>query len=189
MQIELVKINDLKPAEYNPRKWDDKMIEDLKASVAKFGLVDPLIVNGAKERKNIVIGGHFRLFVAKQMGFTDVPVVYVNIPDETTERELNLRLNKNSGEWDWKALVEFDEDLLQSIGFSQDELLVNFGLKDVDLQQIDYDRLNVLTVIPPESPELKERVEIKFESFDEFSKVKEAVKSGKITNKTLLSLL
>lgn len=130
MTIEQVPIQDLKPADYNPRKWDEKMIADLKASIQKFGLVDPIIVNGAPERKNIVIGGHFRLFVAKQMGFKEMPVVYVNIPDETTERELNLRLNRNTGIFDYDLLAGFNDDLLKSVGFSGDDLIKMFHLDD-----------------------------------------------------------
>ncbi|QQS44712.1 ParB N-terminal domain-containing protein [Candidatus Roizmanbacteria bacterium] len=55
------------------------------------------MVNSSPNRKDIVIGGHFRLEIAKQLRYTEVPVVYVNIPDEDKEKELNLRLNKNTG--------------------------------------------------------------------------------------------
>ena len=43
------------------------------------------------------------------------------------EKELNLRLNKNVGEWDWNLLAEFDENLLADIGFSSEELDDIFG--------------------------------------------------------------
>ncbi len=46
----------LNPAIYNPRKNTDKQLRDLKESIIRYGLVDPIIVNGAVERKNIVIG-------------------------------------------------------------------------------------------------------------------------------------
>lgn len=61
MKVIEVPIGKLRPSEYNPRKWPEKEVKDLTASVKEFGLVDPLIVNSAQERKNIVIGGHFRL--------------------------------------------------------------------------------------------------------------------------------
>ena len=92
MKIHQIKVNELKPAEYNPRKWSEEAIKDLKSSIQEFGLVDPIIVNSAKERKNIVIGGHFRLKIAKDLGFKEIPVVYVDIPDIKKEQELNLRL-------------------------------------------------------------------------------------------------
>jgi ParB-like chromosome segregation protein Spo0J len=71
MEIVQVKIEELKPATYNPRKWSDKAVADLKESIKKFGIVDPIIANGAPKRKNIVIGGHFRLMVARWEKFTN----------------------------------------------------------------------------------------------------------------------
>ena len=121
IKIEYVKIEKLKPAEYNPRYWDEKQVEQLKKSIKKYGVVDPIIVNSAKQRRNIVIGGHFRLAVLKDLGWKEVPIVYVNVPDIKKEQELNLRLNRNQGSWNIDLLMEFDEDLLLDVGF-EDEL-------------------------------------------------------------------
>ncbi len=122
MKIEQIKISELKPSTYNPRKWDSKIIADMTESIKRFGLCDPLIVNGAASRKNIVIGGHLRLKVATTLGFTDVPVVYLDIPNIEREQELNLRLNKNLGNWDEELLKAFDTSLLLGVGFTPDEL-------------------------------------------------------------------
>lgn len=122
INIVQVPISDLNPATYNPRKWSSEAKKNLTESVKRFGLVDPIIVNGAKGRLNIVIGGHGRLDVAKELKFKEVPVVYLNIPDLEKEKELNLRLNRNTGEWDLKLLAEFDESILTDIGFSSEEL-------------------------------------------------------------------
>ncbi len=121
MKIEEVDINKLTPSEYNPRKASDKEWGDLRASLKKFGFVDPIIVNKNKDRENVIIGGHFRVEVAKKMGIERVPVVYVDL-DIERERELNLRLNKNSGQWDWGLLANFDEGLLREVGFSDNEM-------------------------------------------------------------------
>lgn len=107
-----VPIGSLRSAEYNPRKHSDKQMRDLMESVRKFGMVDPIIANSAKSRKNVVIGGHFRLEAAKKLGMAEVPVVYLNIPDIEKEKELNLRLNKNTGDWDFEMLKEFDVGFL-----------------------------------------------------------------------------
>lgn len=122
LKIVEVNISDLKPATYNPRKWTKEKTQQLTKSIQEFGLVDPILANSAKDRINIVIGGHFRLKVAKDLGYTQVPVVYIEILDEAKERELNLRLNKNLGEWDFDLLKEFDQDLLSDVGFSSVEL-------------------------------------------------------------------
>jgi ParB/RepB/Spo0J family partition protein len=122
LKIQQVKITELLPAKYNPRKWSEPAIEQLTESVKRFGLVDPILVNSTKDRYNIVIGGHFRLKVAKDLGIKEVPVVYIDIPDEAKEKELNIRLNKNLGDWDYELLAEFDESLLADIGFESEEL-------------------------------------------------------------------
>lgn len=132
--IVMAKASSLKASTYNPRKWDQSAVDGLTESIKRFGLVDPLLVNGAKERKNIVIGGHFRLKVAKDLGFKEVPVIYLDIPDEAKERELNLRLNKNQGDWDYELLAEFDESLLADVGFDSEELDSIF---DIDVDEPD----------------------------------------------------
>jgi DNA modification methylase len=137
MKIEQIKIKELKASVYNPRKWDDKIISDMTESIKRFGLCDPLIVNGAPERKNIVIGGHLRLKVADILGFTEVPVVYLNIPEIEREQELNLRLNKNQGDWDEEKLKELDMDLLLEVGFGDEELQNLFD--NVDVIDDDFD--------------------------------------------------
>lgn len=151
LSIVHVKIDALKPSLYNPRAWNDSAIENLTESISRFGLVDPLIVNSAPKRKNIVIGGHFRLKIANDIGYKEVPVVYVNIPDIKKEKELNLRLNKNTGDWDYNLLKEFDETLLDDIGFSSEELdsifeveatPQEFDLKK-ELKKLDITKVNV----------------------------------------------
>lgn len=150
LEVKQINIKELNPAPYNPRKWNDQATEQLKTSIQRFGLVDPIIVNGAPDRKNIVVGGHFRLKIAKELGYTQVPVVYVNIPDEAKEKELNLRLNKNQGEWDWELLSEFGESLLSDVGFSSEELDAIFDIDDdhpeiFDLQK-ELDKLKITEI-------------------------------------------
>lgn len=151
LTIKQVMIGDLKPADYNPRKWSDNAIEQLKQSIERFGLVDPILVNSAKNRYNIVIGGHFRLKVAKDLGIKEVPVVYLDIPDIAKERELNIRLNKNLGEWDYELLAEFDEHILTDIGFDSvelDDIFDNANTPEVfdlkkELEKLDIKKVTV----------------------------------------------
>lgn len=140
LAIQSIKVSDLNPAPYNPRRWTDDAIGQLTESITRFGLVDPIIANSAPSRKNIVIGGHFRLKVAKELGYTEVPVVFINIPDEAKERELNLRLNHNLGDWDWSLLAAFDETLLADIGFTSEEMDSIFDLDDDSPEQFDLDK-------------------------------------------------
>lgn len=127
LEIRYVPIEQLQPALYNPRRWDKTAADQLKESIKRFGVVDPVIANSAPARKNIIIGGHFRWVVAKEMDLKEMPVVYLNIPDLEREKELNLRLNRNTGEWNWDILSEFDETLLASVGFTSEEIDEAFG--------------------------------------------------------------
>ena len=146
LNIQYVSVKDLSPAEYNPRKWSKEAEKQLKESITNYGIVDPLLVNSAEERKNIVIGGHFRLSVIKELGIENVPVVYISIPDIEKEKELNIRLNKNTGEFDWDILAKFDEKFLATIGFSSEELDAIFEMENIseefDLQK-ELEKLNI----------------------------------------------
>lgn len=122
LNIKYVPISSLHPADYNPRKWSKEAVKQLQESIKRYGVVDPLIVNSAPHRRGIVIGGHFRLSVIKELGVKEAPVVFLNIPNIDREKELNLRLNKNTGEFDWNLLANFSEDFLADIGFSSEEL-------------------------------------------------------------------
>ena len=122
INISYIDASDLLPAAYNPRAWDETAVAKLSDSIKRFGLVDPLIVNSAKSRKNIIIGGHFRYEVAKRLGIKKVPVVFVNISNINKEKELNLRLNRNTGQWNLELLKSFDIELLLDVGFDDSDL-------------------------------------------------------------------
>lgn len=130
LNISYIPTDSLRPSEYNPRSWNKEAINQLKESIKRYGFVDPLLVNGAPSRKNVLIGGHFRLSIAKELKIKEMPVVYVNIPDIEKEKELNLRLNKNTGDWNWDMLADFNEAFLTDIGFDSQELDDIFGIDE-----------------------------------------------------------
>lgn len=188
MEIIEIDINLLKPAEYNPRAMTDKEAEELEKSLDEFGLVEPIIVNKFKGRENIIIGGHRRYDIYKKKGKQTIPVYYVSLPIEK-EKELNLRLNKNTGHWDWSMLVNLEEELLRNVGFTEEELISNFGLNNVETESIDPDRLMILEVYPPEAPKLKEKAQIHFRDLNNYKTVKQAILNKRITEETLIKLL
>ena len=151
LHIEYVPAAGLKPAEYNPRKHDKAAADQLKESISRFGVVDPVIVNCAPGRENVVIGGHFRLEVLKELGMEKVPAVYINIPDIKQEQELNIRLNKNTGEFDWDLLANFSEVFLKDVGFDSEELDEIFGVDEhpeefdlaKELQKLNIEKIEV----------------------------------------------
>ena len=107
----------------------DKQYKDLKASLEKFGLVDPIIINS----DNTVVGGHQRLRIMRELGAEYVPTVRVNLSKQD-EMELNIRLNKNSGEFDLDVLANnFEVDELKDWGFKDIELGFNIDKLPNDL--------------------------------------------------------
>ena len=142
MQLEKIKISKLKAATYNPRQISTKQYNDLKKSITKFGLVDPIIVNEYfTENYYVVVGGHQRLKICKELGYTDIACIILNLNKEQ-ERELNIRLNKNTGEFDIDILAnEFDIDNLVDWGFKHIELGLN-----VDKIQEDNNNVSIITV-------------------------------------------
>ena len=125
MNIEKMKLSELRSAEYNPRvelKPGMEEYEKLKQSILEFGFVDPPIFN---KRTGNLVGGHQRVTVAKDLGIGEIEVSIVDLPIEK-EKALNIALNKISGQWDEDKLVElleeFNTDELPLTGFNQEEL-------------------------------------------------------------------
>lgn len=121
LKVHSVPVSVLREAEYNPRRLTVKQEADLTKSLKKFKLLDPIIVNQFKGRENVVISGHQRLKVAKKLGYSKVPVVYVNLNPQK-EKELNLTMNKVQGEWDFELLKQFNIETLLDVGFDDSEL-------------------------------------------------------------------
>lgn len=116
------KVKDLIPADYNPRILMPKDRQDLEESINKFNEVEPVIIN-IGNRNNVLIGGHQRVTIYADLEKDEidvrVPSRELTIGEET---ELNLRLNKNVGSWDWGKLKEFEVDKLLQVGFGDEEL-------------------------------------------------------------------
>lgn len=149
LKIEYVDINSLKPNEYNPKKMTPKEAADLRSSIERFGIVDPLVVNMAKGRENVIIGGHQRWQVCKELEHETVPVVFVDISDLTKERELCLRLSKNTGRFDYDLLANFDKSMLQLVGFTDLEIEPLTGeFSEIGEKEIDEEGVGVENKCP-----------------------------------------
>lgn len=191
MQIIYKKIEELKPAEYNPRKMNEKEARDLTESIMRFGFAEPIVINTYKGRENVIVGGHQRFNIARELKYIEIPCVEVSLTLER-EQELNLRLNRNLGVWDFEMLANIDEGVLLDVGFTEDELMLGFGLEGADKVEIDESRFEVITVEPPEAPRLAARQTFHCETIEEFDKLKEYFKTdreGSLDNDKLLKLL
>ena len=126
METQLVPIQSLNPAKYNPRTMPREQMEALKRSLEKYGFVEPVVVN---KRGNIIVGGHQRVSAWKALGRKSLPVLFVDL-DEADEKALNLALNKISGVWDDNALAEVISSL-KGLGFD------DFGVTGFSNTEID----------------------------------------------------
>jgi len=139
MKIINRKIKDLKPSEYNPRKISEKEKVDLLNSLQKFGFVDAVIVNKNPERNDVVVGGHQRLKIWESLGNDEVPTIEVNLSLEN-EKELNIRLNKNGGQFDYNILKEhFNFDELIDFGFKNNEIEGIYKQIETAFEEIEND--------------------------------------------------
>lgn len=125
MQFKKLKIQDLIPATYNPRKDlkpGDPEFEKIKRSIEEFGYVEPVIVNSDMT----IIGGHQRAKVLAELGYEEIECIIVEV-DKTKEKALNIALNKITGEWDADSLAALLKGLdtesynIELTGFDWDE--------------------------------------------------------------------
>lgn len=99
MEFEVRRIADMNRAAYNPRvdlQPEDEEYQAIERSLKRHGLVQPIVWN---RRTNTVVSGHQRLTVLEAQGETEVTVSVVDL-DDIQEKELNVALNKITGEWD-----------------------------------------------------------------------------------------
>lgn len=88
--IKLVPITDVKASEYNPRKNDEKRLALTEMSLRKLGFLLPIYADTSGE----ILSGHQRHLVATRMGFTRIPVQYVNILDLNERKTVNILFNR-----------------------------------------------------------------------------------------------
>lgn len=142
-ELKVLPVSVLKPAAYNPRKKlkpGDKEYEKIKASIQEFGFADPLVVNSDMT----IVGGHQRLTVAVELGYTEVPCAIVDV-DKVREKALNIALNKITGAWDEDMLADLLKDLEASefdlglTGFEIPEIESLFNTADKEVHEDDFD--------------------------------------------------
>lgn len=144
MEFRKLKIKELIPADYNPRKklkLGDKEYEKIKKSITEFGYVEPIIVN----KDMTIIGGHQRTTVLQDFGYDEIDCIVIDI-DKTKEKALNIALNKITGEWNKELLADLIKDLqssdfdVQFTGFEPPEIEQLFNsVHDKKVQEDDFD--------------------------------------------------
>lgn len=149
-RIEIWPTDKLVPYDKNPRTHSAEQVNQIAASIAEFGFLNPILVDTMAG----IIAGHGRLQAAKQIGLVQVPVVVLDHLSDTQKRAYVIADNKlalNAG-WDdellrteMAALATENFDM-PVIGFSDDELAALLAEPNVTEGQTDEDAV-------PEAPE------------------------------------
>jgi DNA modification methylase len=118
--IEYVPVSKLRVRSDNPRSINKKQLGMLCESIRNnpdYFETRPILCN----KKFEIFAGTQRHMAAKRIGMKEVPVAIMDI-SEARQREIMLRDNRQSGEWDFSKLKFFDTDLLHNVGFTDTEL-------------------------------------------------------------------
>lgn len=94
--VKYLKIKDIKPADYNPRKISEEQIEELKKSFIEIGFIIPILVN---KKNNVIIAGHQRTKTAELIGIKELPAMLVDdivLGDEIKFNQIHNSIDKSS---------------------------------------------------------------------------------------------
>lgn len=116
MQVNKVKITEVKSNPKNPRLIKDDKFKKLVKSIQEFPQMlelRPIVV----DENNIVLGGNMRLKACKEAGLKEVYIVKAENLTEQQKDEFIVKDNVGFGEWDWDMLAnEWDTEKLDEWG-------------------------------------------------------------------------
>lgn len=115
-----ISLTALRPAPWNPNQMDGTMMEHLRESISRYGLVEPLVVRKIDEAQYEVLSGNQRLRVLQGMDLKSVPCIVVELND-TKAMLLAQALNSLHGEDDLALKGALLKEILSSV--SEDEVL------------------------------------------------------------------
>ena len=125
--MKYVPTKDLIPHNKNPRLIKDEAFEKLCDSLMNnpsYFAARPIIYSN-RTGKNIIIAGNMRHRAAEFIGLKEVPAVLIACLEEAQEREIMIRDNVSSGEFDWDMLAnDWDHDELADWGVNVPNLSI-----------------------------------------------------------------
>jgi len=107
-------VDRLKEAPWNPNQMEDAMVAKLRNSVARYGLVENLVVRPLGDNTYEVLSGNQRLRILRELDYTHGPCVVVNV-DDTQARLLAQALNHIQGEDDLGLRAELLRQVLENV--------------------------------------------------------------------------
>ena len=170
MELSKIKLEELKPASYNPRKISNEDYKKLQKSIEEYGVVDPIVIN---TKTKTILAGHQRFDVLYHnspesevniLKLGDISWVFphtdLKIKDENHEKALNVALNHISGEWDISKLTPLLDELAE-LNLGE---LTGF---DLELEEIDYNLVDIPETVDVEEEESEEEINYDSDSFKE----------------------
>lgn len=157
-KIELINVEDIIPYTKNQKKHPKEQLDKIRKSIVEFGFNVPLII----DEKNVIITGHGRFIIAKQIGMSKVPCIRLNNLTESQVKMFRIADNKVAeSEWDLGLLREEFQSLslddegfnVESSGFDMgevDELLGDTMDHPDDVPDKIVDQLSRMMVTCPE---------------------------------------
>jgi hypothetical protein len=140
--VEQWTIDRVKPYARNSRLHPKKQIEQLKASIKRFGFTIPLLLR----EDGTIIAGHGRFEAAQALGLKDVPIIVARGWSELQCEEYTIADNKLSSmsTWDDDVLAEelkrislLSADSIDGLGFSDKEIAKILGEEKDTSPQLD----------------------------------------------------
>ena len=136
MDIIDIGINKIKPYSKNAKKHPQKQIDQVAASIKRFGWAQPLVIDKNSE----LIIGHARLEAAKKLGYKTIPVVRMENLSQEEVKALRLADNKlNESEWDMNLAIGdlkgLSDEMFDLTGFDKD-LLIEPDEKDDEVPDV-----------------------------------------------------
>lgn len=129
VKVVKVPIASIFPNPYQPRKtFDDAALEDLSASIAQYGVLQPLLVSPAENGQYMLIAGERRLRASKMAKLEEVPVI---ISEYTSQQIAEIALIENLQREDLHYLEEAEgyEKLMNQFHLTQEAMAARVGKK------------------------------------------------------------
>lgn len=122
-----LKIMDIEPNRDQPRKiFDEDALAELADSIAKHGVIQPLLVRPMPDGSYQLVAGERRWRASRMAGLTEVPVVIKELSDDEA---MALALIENLQREDLNAIEEAQgiKALMDTLSLTQDEAAERVG--------------------------------------------------------------
>lgn len=129
VKVVKVPIEQIFPNPYQPRKtFDEEALADLSASIAQYGVLQPLLVAPAENGRYLLIAGERRLRASRMAALTEVPVI---ISEYTSQQIAEIALIENLQREDLHYLEEAEgyEQLMEQFHLTQEAMAARVGKK------------------------------------------------------------